>query len=124
MIIDINYRRPDGSTGRYRKDAQVQTMTAARAEERRLLALIAQHGAPHEPTAPPTNGTVPTARRRRTCAYPPAPDRPAGAPEMIELYCMRGGAFTILTRSKPAWAGGRSDVLPRAAAQRLQGLAE
>jgi hypothetical protein len=41
LVIDINYRRPDGTTGRYRKDAQVQTITAARAEERCLLALIA-----------------------------------------------------------------------------------
>ena len=52
LVIDINYTKRDGSRGRYRKDAQVQILTAARAEDRRLLALIAQHGEPYEPSAP------------------------------------------------------------------------
>jgi integrase len=52
LVIDINYTKRDGSRGRYRKDAQVQTLTAARAEDRRLLALLAQHGEPYEPAAP------------------------------------------------------------------------
>lgn len=43
-VIDIVYRRSDGKQGRYRRDAQVQTAAAARAEERRLLAHLAQHG--------------------------------------------------------------------------------
>ena len=53
LVIDIRYRKPDGSKGRYRHDAQVQTMAAATAEERRLLANIAQHGEPYEPKPEP-----------------------------------------------------------------------
>src|SRR4051794_28816196 len=49
LVIDIRYRKPDGSKGRYRHDSQVQTMAAATAEERRLLANIAQYGDVHEP---------------------------------------------------------------------------
>ena len=51
LVIDILYKKRDGSRGRYRKDAQVQIMTAACAEERRLLALVAQYGEPFEPPA-------------------------------------------------------------------------
>lgn len=43
-VIDIMYRRINGKRGRYRRDAQVQTAASARAEERRLLAHLAQHG--------------------------------------------------------------------------------
>ncbi|MFS8071503.1 MAG: tyrosine-type recombinase/integrase, partial [Byssovorax sp.] len=49
LVIDIRYKKPDGCKGRYRHDAQVQTMAAATAEERRLLANIAQYGDVHEP---------------------------------------------------------------------------
>ena len=49
LVIDIRYTKPDGSKGRFRHDAQVQTMPAATAEERRLVANIAQHGDVHEP---------------------------------------------------------------------------
>jgi integrase len=44
LIVDILYRTPNGQPARYRRDAQVQTMTAARAEERRLLTALAQLG--------------------------------------------------------------------------------
>lgn len=37
LVIDILYRTSDGQKRRYRRDAQVQTMIAARAEERRLI---------------------------------------------------------------------------------------
>jgi integrase len=53
LVIDIRYRKPDGSKGRYRHDAQVQTIAAATAEERRLLANIAQHGEPYDPKPEP-----------------------------------------------------------------------
>jgi integrase len=46
LIIDIRYTKPDGSPGRYRKDAEVQTLAAARAEERRRLAALALTGSP------------------------------------------------------------------------------
>ncbi len=64
LVIDIRFRKPDGSKGRYRHDAQVQTMAAATAEERRLLANIAQYGDVHEPKpeapaeATPTTSTT------------------------------------------------------------------
>jgi hypothetical protein len=51
LVIDIRYKKPDGSNGRYRHDAQVQTTAAATAEERRLLANIAQYGDVYEPKA-------------------------------------------------------------------------
>ncbi|MDC3958567.1 site-specific integrase [Polyangium jinanense] len=70
LVIDIMFTKPDGTTGRYRKDAQVQTMAAARAEERRLLSLIAQYGEPIEPAETPE---APAAKA------PPAP-KPANVP--------------------------------------------
>lgn len=53
LFIDITWKKKDGTKGRYRHDAQVQTMAAARAEERRLLANIAQYGEPFEPMPDP-----------------------------------------------------------------------
>ena len=49
LVIDIRYKKLDGSKGRYRHDAQVQTSAAATAEERRLIANIAQYGDVFEP---------------------------------------------------------------------------
>jgi integrase len=46
LVIDISYRTPDGSRGRYRRDAEVQTHAAAQAEERRRLAALATSGSP------------------------------------------------------------------------------
>jgi len=46
LIIDIRYTKPDGTPGRYRKDAEVQTLAAARAEDRRRLAALALTGSP------------------------------------------------------------------------------
>src|SRR6185369_14255940 len=60
LVIDIRYRKPDGSKGRYRHDAQVQTMAAATAEERRLLANIAQHGDVYEPKPEVLEEATPT----------------------------------------------------------------
>lgn len=44
LFIDIRYRLPSGEKRRYRRDAQVQTLTSARAEERRLLAYLSERG--------------------------------------------------------------------------------
>ncbi|WP_170319930.1 tyrosine-type recombinase/integrase [Polyangium spumosum] len=53
LLIDIQYKKRDGTRARFRKDAEVQTWTAARAEEKRYLLNIANHGEPFEPgTAP------------------------------------------------------------------------
>ena len=61
LVIDIRYKKPDGSKDRYRHDAQVQTMAAATAEERRLLANIAKYGEKHTPKT--SVREVPIARR-------------------------------------------------------------
>ena len=44
LVIDIPYTRPDGTKDRYRKDAQVQTATAAREEDKRLVAQLVTQG--------------------------------------------------------------------------------
>jgi len=54
LLIDIQYKTRDGKRARFRKDADVQTMTAARAEEKRYLINIAQHGEPYEPPPEPS----------------------------------------------------------------------
>jgi integrase len=46
LFIDIRYRNPDGTRARYRKDAEVQTLQAARAEERRILLSLTKTGSP------------------------------------------------------------------------------
>ncbi|HRI72604.1 MAG TPA: site-specific integrase, partial [Polyangium sp.] len=55
LLIDIQYKTPDGKRARFRTDAELQTMTAARAEEKRYVLNIAQYGTPYEPSAT-TNG--------------------------------------------------------------------
>lgn len=47
-LIDIRYSKPDGTRGRFRRYAEVQTLTAARAEDRRRLMLLATTGYPFE----------------------------------------------------------------------------
>jgi integrase len=44
LVIDIIYTGPDGNSARYRKDAEVQTLAAARGEERRRLAELGKTG--------------------------------------------------------------------------------
>jgi integrase len=46
LVIDISYKASDGSPRRYRRDAEVQTVVAAHAEERRRLAALAATGSP------------------------------------------------------------------------------
>src|ERR1700734_3322385 len=46
LVIDISYKRPDGATARYRRDAEVQLRAAAVAEEHRRLAALATMGSP------------------------------------------------------------------------------
>ena len=50
LLIDIQYKTRDGKRARFRKDAEIQTMTAARAEEKRYVLNIAQYGSPYEPS--------------------------------------------------------------------------
>lgn len=44
LVLDIPYKTPTGERRRYRRDAQVQTHTAARAEHDRLLRVLATTG--------------------------------------------------------------------------------
>jgi len=44
LVLDIPYKTPNGKHRRYRRDAQVQTATAARAEHDRLLRVLALTG--------------------------------------------------------------------------------
>jgi integrase len=52
LFIDIRYRDSTGKRTRYRKDAEVQTLLAARAEDRRRLALLAATGSPFGALSP------------------------------------------------------------------------
>jgi len=47
LVVDIHYRNSDGRTVRYRHDAEVQTLQAARAEDRRRLTRLATTGTPY-----------------------------------------------------------------------------
>lgn len=58
-FIDIRYRNPDGTKARFRKDATVQSLTAARAEDHRRLALLATTGKPYEHAEAPQVADVP-----------------------------------------------------------------
>ncbi len=60
LVLDISWVKKDGSKGRYRHDAQVQTVAAATSEERRLLVNIAQYGDVHEPKPEPLEEAKPT----------------------------------------------------------------
>lgn len=61
LVIDILYRSPEGRRKRYRRDAQVQTMTAARQEELRLL----RHLVFHESAGPTTSSSEATGAERK-----------------------------------------------------------
>jgi integrase len=55
LVIDIGYKKPDGSWARYRRDSEAATKTAAREEERRIKDRIARTGSAFE--APPPEET-------------------------------------------------------------------
>ena len=72
LFIDIRYKTKDGQRARFRKDAQVQTLPGARAEEKRVLLNLARYGTPYAPEddvpappaaspagSPPTPSTTP-----------------------------------------------------------------
>jgi integrase len=52
LVVDIQYRDSNGRRARYRHDAEVQTLQAARAEDRRRLALLATTGSPYGVLSP------------------------------------------------------------------------
>ena len=51
LVIDFTYKNAAGKWCRYRRDASVQTATAARAEADRLRRLAAETGSPNESTS-------------------------------------------------------------------------
>lgn len=53
LVIDIRYRKADGTPDRFRRDSKAPTKTAAREEEKRILERIARTGSPFEPKAEP-----------------------------------------------------------------------
>ncbi|HZX00702.1 MAG TPA: site-specific integrase [Bacilli bacterium] len=97
LVIDIHYRKPDSNQGRFRKDAQVQSLGAARTEERRLITLIAQHGEPFEPR--PEGAAV--------LVDGCDPGRPMRFGEAVALF--RSGK--AITRLKPSTRKGYEEVL-------------
>jgi len=60
LLIDFTYRDSDGKDQRYRHDASVQTMAAARAEADRLRRLAAETGSPYEATEEVSEPQEPT----------------------------------------------------------------
>ena len=71
LVVDIRYRNPDGTRARYRHDAEVQTLSAARAEDRRRLGLLATTGSPYGVLSP--NGAVANAEDNDEPEPPAAP---------------------------------------------------
>ncbi|MCB9637088.1 MAG: hypothetical protein H6721_33685, partial [Sandaracinus sp.] len=54
-VIDIRYKDATGTKARFRQDAEVQTLAAARAEDTRRLGLLASTGVPFETSTPTTS---------------------------------------------------------------------
>lgn len=52
-FIDIHYKKGDGSRARFRKDAEVQTLDAVKAEEQQFAKNIEQFGEPYVPSTRP-----------------------------------------------------------------------
>lgn len=74
LVIDIRYTKLDGTPGRYRHDADVQTVPAAHAEDRRRLAALALTGSPYGGVPQTTDTLVaqPNPPDRKKVAAPPA----------------------------------------------------
>ncbi len=64
LFIDIRFRNPDGTRARFRKDADVQTYAAARAEDRRRLVLLASTGKPFDAAEVPADSVASVVSKR------------------------------------------------------------
>lgn len=95
LVVDIVWRKGDGTQGRYRKDAAVQTIAAATAEERRLLANLAKYGDVYEPK--PETPTVETK---------PAQPATISFADAVELF----QRTTAITTLKPSSRVGYDEV--------------
>lgn len=129
LVVDITWKKRDGAQGRYRHDAEVQTMAAARAEERRILANIELYGEAYEPKAEASKAGAP-----RIASVPPADAHvpQASAPpnerepklgvlftEAVELF-WKGKAITNL---KPSTSKGYKEILDTRLLPRFGGRA-
>jgi integrase len=96
LVVDITWKKKDGTQGRYRHDAQVQTMAAARAEERRIFANIAQYGEANEPKA-------------KTSTEETTPARPTSISfeDAVELF----GKGKAITSLKPSTRKGYDEII-------------
>lgn len=106
-VIDIRYKDATGAKARFRQDAEVQMLGAARAEDVRRLGLLASTGVPFETS----NAPVASVERRPTLAESTTPE-PAtmasatfaeAAKSFLDVY----GA----TRLKPSTRRGYEKVL-------------
>jgi integrase len=70
LVIDIRYQNPDGTSGRYRHDAEVQMLAAARAEDRRRLVALAATGSPTGPAGPVHMETAAAASMKAKPRFP------------------------------------------------------
>ncbi|MBZ0116976.1 MAG: tyrosine-type recombinase/integrase [Sandaracinaceae bacterium] len=102
LVIDIPYLTPSGKKARFRRDAEVQTLAAARAEDRRRLMLLATTGSPIE------GGDVPP--RDEPVVESPGFTPPTKMPTVEEVskdfLRLVGG-----TRLKPSTKRGYENVL-------------
>lgn len=101
LVVDITWKKADGTKGRYRRDAQVQTMAAATAEERRYLANIATHDNPHGP-APAVAPQV-TASEAVTFGAAVASYQRTTAIARLKPTTRRGYEEVFTTRLLPRW---------------------
>ncbi len=106
-VIDIRYRDATGAKARFRQDAEVQMLAAARAEDVRRLGLLASTGVPFETS----NAPVVSVERKPTLAESATPEPTTtasttfaeAAKSFLEVY---GG-----TRLKPSTKRGYEKVL-------------
>lgn len=103
-VIDIPWKTTDGKPRRYRRDAQVQTATAARAEERRLLVELGMKG--------------------EIVAVAPKEVKPAPAPKITFKQAVEHFERTkALTSLKPSTRSSYKEVLERELLPRIGSVA-
>lgn len=102
-VIDIRYRDATGAKARFRQDAEVQTLAAARAEDLRRLGLLASTGVPFETNGAPATSThgVPA------LTVSDAPETSATFAEAAKSFIRVYGG----TRLKPSTKRGYEQVL-------------
>src|SRR5690242_11927832 len=86
LIIDFRYRGKDGRMHRFRRDASVQTMTAARAEAERLRLRALTEGTLEVAPAPVMPTFAEFVRTTFTEVYVPSKCRPATQERYAALF--------------------------------------